>query len=77
MQVQPPSKSERSLSEMRGGLSNWRTPDSLSHKLETTLKNLDEIVVVAFGTIAEYSQLKDALLSYAQQLEYSGRWPKT
>ena len=69
MQVQPPSKSERSLSATTGGLSTQRTPDSLSHKLKNALKNLDELVAVAFGIIAESSQLKDELLSYARQLD--------
>ena len=69
MQVQPPSKSEKSLPVIMGDLGTQRIPDSLSHKLEITLKNLDEIVAVAFGIIAESSQLKDALLSYAQQLD--------
>ena len=69
MQVQPPSKSEKSLPVITGDLSTQRTPDSLSNKLENTLKNLDEIVAAAFGIIAESSQLKDVLLSYAQQLD--------
>ena len=69
MQVQPPSKSERSSSATTGGLSTQRTPDLLSHKLENILKNLDEIVAMAFGIIAESSQLKDALLSYTRPLD--------
>ena len=69
MQVQPPSKSEKSLPVTTGDLGTQRIPDSLSHKFEITLKHLDEIVAVAFGIIAESSQLKDALLSYAQQLD--------
>ena len=69
MQVQPLSKSERSLPVIMSNPSIQRTPDSLSHKLQNTLKNLAEIVAVAFGVIAESSQLKDALSSYAQQLD--------
>ena len=69
MQDQPPSKSGRSSSVKMSGLSTQRTSNSLSHKLETPLKDLDEIVAVAFGIIAKSSQLEDALLSYAQQLD--------
>ena len=54
---------------MMDGLSTQRTLNSLSHKLEIILRNLDEIVAVAFGIIAESSPLKDALLDYARQLD--------
>ena len=63
MQVQPPSKSQRSTPLTK------KDSGSLSNKLKDVLKELDKTVALAFSAINLSGQRSEAFLPYSQQLD--------